>query len=61
MPLYEYSCEECGTVFEELVSLGTKETPPCPDCSSEKTVKMVSLVASLGGGGSGCSAKPGFS
>ncbi|NSW87100.1 MAG: zinc ribbon domain-containing protein [Syntrophobacteraceae bacterium] len=31
MPLYEYSCENCGYVFEELV-LGGKEASACPRC-----------------------------
>ena len=29
--LYEYRCNECESIFEELVPSGTKEFP-CPEC-----------------------------
>ena len=64
MPIYEYTCEECGENFEELVF--GDEVPACPKCNSDKTHKLLSatqfkmpggsISAAVGsGGGSGCS------
>lgn len=52
MPLYEYRCKRCGDEFEELVSIGSEESPPCPSCSSASTEKKVSLFGGIGGGAS---------
>ena len=41
MPTYEFRCEECGTRFEDLVPVGTQSIP-CPQCSSERTVRAFS-------------------
>ncbi len=41
MPLYEFHCLNCDTQFEELVFSQT-ELPPCPNCSSLKTEKLIS-------------------
>ncbi|MBN1574971.1 MAG: zinc ribbon domain-containing protein [Chitinispirillaceae bacterium] len=48
MPIYEYSCRDCGKKFEELVSSGAKENPPCPSCSSTRTEKRISAFSSVG-------------
>lgn len=62
MPLFEYCCDKCGVVFEELVFGKTADAPPCPKCGSRETGKLVSRpcrrqVAGTGGagGGGGCS------
>jgi putative FmdB family regulatory protein len=50
MPLYEYICNECGRVFEKIVSFTeAKKNPACPDCQSQHTQKKISKVASTGG------------
>jgi putative FmdB family regulatory protein len=46
MPIYEFQCEECGTVFEELVAAGA--TAPCPECGSERTRRLMSTVSPPG-------------
>ena len=43
MPIYEYVCMSCESHFEELVR--NDETPPCPDCGSEKAKKQFSVFA----------------
>jgi putative FmdB family regulatory protein len=48
MPIYEFRCEDCGRVFEELV-MKTQETPCCPDCKSDKTGKLMSACCFKGG------------
>lgn len=47
MPIYEYRCEECGKVFEELVFGETQVV--CPDCSSTKTAKLMSACRRASG------------
>ncbi|MGM0452835.1 MAG: FmdB family zinc ribbon protein [Thermodesulfobacteriota bacterium] len=32
MPIYEYECQKCGHLFEDLVIGSRKETPQCPKC-----------------------------
>ena len=43
MPLYEYACEKCEHTFEALVFDG--ETVECPECSSEKLQRLLSVPA----------------
>lgn len=41
MPLYEYQCDACKIVFEELV-FGEPGCVPCPKCGGKKTRKLLS-------------------
>ena len=41
MPIYEYTCRECGDEFELLIRGGA--TPACPACASEELEKKFSL------------------
>lgn len=54
MPLYEFECHECHTVFEELVRMGnTGEGLSCPQCqSAEIRKKMSTFYGRSGGNGS---------
>ena len=56
MPLYEYSCHECGERFELFVrsSAHQKTALACPRCGSQKVRKAISL---FGIGGAGESSK----
>lgn len=69
MPIYEYVCDKCGADFEELITKSS-ENPPCPDCGSNSTHKLISAPVrnrsvkgadgsyapvSSGGGCAGCS------
>lgn len=40
MPLYDYSCNKCGNVFEALV-LKTLPAPHCPKCDSKNLKQMI--------------------
>ncbi len=46
MPIYEYSCGDCGRQFETLVRSGT--TPECPSCHSHTLEKKLSVTAATG-------------
>jgi len=52
MPIYEYKCDNCGDIFEELVS-GDTEKVPCPKCKSSSVHKLISLISAMGIAG-GC-------
>jgi putative FmdB family regulatory protein len=42
MPIYEYSCRECGVEFEKLV--GAQSAVACPSCASGRVMRRISLV-----------------
>ena len=52
MPLYEFRCEECGTLFEKLVS--HLDTPvSCIQCQSKRVKKQFSVFAARVAGARG--------
>jgi putative FmdB family regulatory protein len=56
MPIYEYSCPECGKEFEKLV--GPQVAVACPACASGRVIRRISLVG-VRTGGLGASASSG--
>jgi putative FmdB family regulatory protein len=49
MPLYEYHCNECNEEFEKMVRFSeADQSPVCPACHSQDTVKKISRVAAFG-------------
>lgn len=72
MPIFEFKCNNCGTVFESLCFRGSGEDKgACPSCGSKESEKVLSTFASVasasskGLGGvstsSSCSSHGGFS
>ncbi len=51
MPIYEYSCENCGHEFEYLVR--GDEKPCCPACAASRLTKKFSVPAAHTAGSSG--------
>jgi putative FmdB family regulatory protein len=46
MPLFEYSCRDCGREFEAFV---TQDRPPaCPGCQSANLAKLLSSPGMVG-------------
>lgn len=43
VPIYEFECRKCATVFEELAR--TDELPPCPECGAGEPRRLLSQVA----------------
>lgn len=38
MPIYEFTCEQCGATFDELLSLSkARSKVSCPSCGSSQT------------------------
>jgi len=49
MPIYEYSCRQCGAGFEVLIR--GQEAPQCPACKSADLEKALSTFAVGASGG----------
>jgi putative FmdB family regulatory protein len=50
MPIYEFYCPECHTIFSFLSrTINTEKKPPCPRCHKEILSRKVSLFAALTG------------
>lgn len=58
MPIYEFACRSCGTVFEKLVrSASAQQELTCPSCQSHDIKKKLStFAANVKGSGGGLSA-----
>jgi putative FmdB family regulatory protein len=39
MPIYEYTCEDCGENVEELQKLDDPPPDPCPRCLAQGTMR----------------------
>ncbi|MDA8165831.1 MAG: zinc ribbon domain-containing protein [Desulfobacteraceae bacterium] len=72
MPIYEFRCQKCNTLFETLVSSTSPEEVACKQCGSKEVKKTISAASyrlsssSSGskipaGALSGCSSRSGFS
>lgn len=55
MPMFEFTCRECGAEFEELCTTAEVEAGEvaCPECGARKADKKLSVFASTGDGGGG--------
>ena len=42
MPIYDYRCRACSTVFEALESSGWPGPTPCPRCGNDLTDRLLS-------------------
>lgn len=49
-PLYEYFCETCDLLFEQITSFSDPDSGKCPKCQSKDTKKQFSKFA-VGGQG----------
>ena len=71
MPIYEYRCKDCETVFETFVSsISDADKVACKKCKGKNVEKQISAFTSRLSGNSGgppagalsgCSSKSGFS
>jgi putative FmdB family regulatory protein len=62
MPIYEYSCDDCGSKFEKLVR-GAETQVACPKCGEKHVKQELSTFAAHANGrsaepqmGGGCGA-----
>ncbi len=65
MPIYEYECTKCNTVFEILVSINADENIRCEKCDSTETRKLISTsgvkISASPKNTGGCQPRGGFS
>ncbi|MEY2751440.1 MAG: hypothetical protein RLZZ550_1411 [Verrucomicrobiota bacterium] len=47
MPLFDFTCADCGRSFELLLR-AAEERPACPHCASARVEKQLALVAVKG-------------
>jgi len=41
MPIYEFQCQNCGTVFDSLQRLSDPDPTECPNCDAPKVVRRL--------------------
>ncbi|MEC7885992.1 MAG: zinc ribbon domain-containing protein [Pseudomonadota bacterium] len=44
MPIYEYKCESCGYIFEELQKISDTPLKRCPKCQKETLKKQITAA-----------------
>ena len=60
MPLYEYRCNDCTSVYEVMRPMAERELAAvCPRCESRVSMPLISRVGMLAGAQTGTSARPG--
>ena len=53
VPLYEYRCSDCASVFEVLRPMAERELMTvCPRCESRASMPLISRVTTVAGAGS---------
>lgn len=45
MPLFEYRCEQCATIFEEMVPSAKADAVRCRQCGSAMVERLLSVFA----------------
>jgi putative FmdB family regulatory protein len=53
MPTYEYKCNKCGHLFEQLQSITSKSLRKCPRCGKSALKRLIGTGAGLIFKGSG--------
>ncbi len=60
MPLYQYTCQNCQSTFEEIQKVGDPPPSKCESCGKKDTLKRDLGLSSFSLKGS-CWAKDGYS
>jgi putative FmdB family regulatory protein len=60
MPLYEYRCNDCASVYEVMRPMAERELAAvCPRCEGRTSMPLISRVGMLTGGEAGASEQVG--
>jgi putative FmdB family regulatory protein len=51
MPIFEYTCAECGHDFEKLIMTHKQEGIECPKCGCKRLERLFSAFATTTGAG----------
>lgn len=50
MPIYEFYCKRCNTIYNFFSkTVNTRKIPLCPKCKKEKLIRQMSVFAALSG------------
>ncbi|MEO5926005.1 MAG: zinc ribbon domain-containing protein [Bryobacteraceae bacterium] len=58
MPIFEFTCEDCGTGFEKLVRRSNATEIACPSCGQDHVKQEMSTFAARSTSGDGYAAQP---
>ena len=59
MPIYEYACPQCRTIFNFLSKrINPQRQPNCPKCGQPKLIKEISSFAAISGAKTEANADP---
>ncbi|MBR3665195.1 MAG: zinc ribbon domain-containing protein [Desulfovibrio sp.] len=47
MPIYDFTCPQCGAAFEELIAKESSDNPVCPQCGNKETERKMSCPSPL--------------
>ena len=50
MPIFDFSCQDCGNKFDLMISNRDKDKVKCPECGSSKVRELLSLFNTSKGG-----------
>lgn len=53
MPTYEYKCDKCGHLFEQMQGITSKSLRKCPNCGKSALKRLIGTGAGLIFKGSG--------
>lgn len=45
MPIFEFTCNDCGKQFEKIVKASADSSPECPECGSCNVSKGLSTFS----------------
>ena len=49
MPIFEYKCRDCNSVFEKLINGNMEDEIICPECNSKNIEKQLSSFSTSSG------------
>ena len=53
MPIYEYQCEKCRSIFERITFSRDEEEIQCPECGKTEVSRVLSATSFVSGSGFG--------
>jgi putative FmdB family regulatory protein len=56
MPIFEYTCQQCGKEFERVVFAGEEKSASCPECKGQDVKKNMSATSFMGSSIGNCAA-----
>lgn len=48
MPIFDFSCQDCGKKFDLMISNQNKDQVKCPECGSSQVKQLLSMFSTGG-------------